>query len=298
MEFQKYQHIESNLEGKETQGLLCGKIILQPKLDGSNCQMWMEGDELIIASRNNILSPLKDNQNCYKTLIKKDKYRKFFKANPHFRLAGEWMVSHKIKYIDEAYYKFYVFDVIYKDADRTNREPKYLHYEVASPLLYAYEIEAVPYRFIEAKDVLNKEKLFNLPEAKFLLREDADGGEGVVLKNYNYINPFGRSTWCKIVNHDVFKMKRREPKERVSHDKEDAFVAQYLTDHLFDKCYHKINDIEEFQKKHVSKYVRSCQHEFYEDFCKEITDPEFNYKVVNNKVAALSVTYLRALNII
>ena len=71
----KYQHIENKFDGISTKALLDGDIIIQPKLDGCNCQIYAENSEIIITSRNNILSEHNDNKNCYKTLIQDARYK-------------------------------------------------------------------------------------------------------------------------------------------------------------------------------------------------------------------------------
>lgn len=304
----KYQHLENNFNIKALVGLLADDtVLIQPKLDGSNCQMYMENGELVITSRNNILSLTFDNAGCYNTLIHEQKYKDFFNDYPNIKLAGEWLVCHKIKYNPDAYRKFYVFDAIYLDSEDEDGKADYMPYDELSLLLDEYNIEHVPHIYIYThtlKEQLAKDPnlLFtsNLELSNYLIDSDVPMGEGIVVKNYNYKNPFGRSVWCKVINTEVFKQKVNKPKQIKSYDFESKFVDENLNEHLLSKCYYKLAIDGQLDKKLIGDYIKLCQNEFLEDFSQpyilenKITD--FNHKAVNNMVAQESIKYIRSLN--
>ena len=61
----------------------------------------------------------------------------FLKSHPELRLYGEYLVPHTLKtYYDEAWNKFYVFDVV--------NESGYLPYEEYKAMLDEYDIEYIP----------------------------------------------------------------------------------------------------------------------------------------------------------
>ena len=69
-DFVKYQHVENDLNSIECKGLLDGKVIIQPKLDGTNCQVWLQNGVIKVSSRNRVLSLHSDNARAYTILHK------------------------------------------------------------------------------------------------------------------------------------------------------------------------------------------------------------------------------------
>ncbi len=294
MKFYKYQHLERDLNGKETQGLLNGMLTIQPKLDGSNCQIWMENGKLKISSRTRVLSAIQDNAGCYQALKNDHRFIDFFTAYPDVKLIGEWLVPHTIKYKPEAYRKLYIYDGIRVDSENEQGHAEYIEYSTLSIFLYEYDIEHVPYLHTNAYS-WHKE-YFSTPEFNWLLPDpETDEGEGIVIKNYGYSNPFGRKVWCKVINEEFYKLKKeKKPKDRVRSAKnaeaEQAFLQANLTTHLLSKQLHKMG---EFERKRIGEYIRSCQLEFSEDFPNDL-----DVKVLNNLIAHEAREYLKELKLI
>ncbi len=191
MKFEKYQHVEK-LGTDETDGILNGTVYIFPKLDGTNTSIYLnDGGRIEVASRNRVLSAENDNAGAYAVLHSQDKFKRFFEEFPNRRLYGEWLVPHHFRnYRDDAWRKFYVFDVV-------DENGKYIdYYNYASDLL-RYGIFYIPlitilpnptFEFVdEHKDDCN------------FLTKDGTAGEGIVIKNYDFINKYGRTTWAKIV---------------------------------------------------------------------------------------------------
>ena len=66
------------------------------------------------------------------------RFRTFFQEHPYVTLFGEWLVPHTLKtYRDDAWRKFYVFDVV-RDNDT------YVPYEEYSEWLKSCDIDFIP----------------------------------------------------------------------------------------------------------------------------------------------------------
>lgn len=227
-EFKKYQHIE-RFGSDEVQGIESGWCFIFPKIDGTNAQLWWDG-ELKAGSRNRALTLENDNAGFYAWALEQENFKEFFKDYPNARLYGEWLVPHTLKtYREDAWRKFYIFDVTLKD--------NLLHYETYSKLLGEYGIDYIPL----ISKVYNPtiEQLERLVENNtYLMNEGL--GEGIVIKNYTFRNGYGRQTWAKIVRKE-FKLKHTSEKPITEKPLiEQEIVNKYLTPALMEKEYAKI----------------------------------------------------------
>lgn len=290
--FIKYQHVERRFDLSKTRGILdSGTIYLQPKLDGSNCSMWFEDGQIHIASRNNELSYHLDNAGCYNTLINDHRYKAFFEKYPDIILYGEWLVQHKIKYREDAYRKFYIFDIMKKDDNS-------LFYDLC--LLAEFNLNYIPIEVISSEDLTQAiqdntifEKYKQL--GNFLIDSEVPAYEGLVVKNYSpWRNSFGLQTWVKLINDEVYRngTKVRKIKAPVICTRETEFLAT-IDEHVFHKEYHKIVD---FENKHIGIYIKNCQNEIFEDYIKDHIEKEcitdWNHKAINNLIANKAIQFL------
>lgn len=286
--FVKYQHIERRFDLSQTRGILdSGTVLLQPKLDGSNCSMWFEDGEIHIASRNNELSYRKDNYGCYNTLINDPRYKLFFEKYPNVTLYGEWLVSHKIKYKEDAYRKFYVFDMM------INEGQFFWDGSIVTDLDY------VPSQIIASQSLTEHIQNGTVFEhyqelGNFLIDSEVPAYEGLVVKNYTWRNNFGKQNWVKLINDEVFRngTKVRKIHVPIICSRETEFLAT-VDQHVFSKEYHKIID---FQNKDIGTYIRNCQNEVFEDYIKDHIEKEgivdWNHKAINNLIANMAIKHL------
>ena len=93
----KYQHVER----WDTDEVLylkdCKELIVQPKLDGTNGVVTYvkEYDELVVGSRNRVLSVNNDNQGFAQYIEEnREKYLKYFRKHPDEILYGEFLINH------------------------------------------------------------------------------------------------------------------------------------------------------------------------------------------------------------
>lgn len=235
MEFIKYQHIEK-LDSEETEGILQGTCYLFYKIDGTNASVWKENGELCFGSRNRKLSLDFDNAEFMKCNLNNPRLTSFFNEYPHLRLFGEWLVPHSLKtYRNDAWRKFYVFDVM-------NGE-EYLPYEEYKLMLEKHSIDYIPPIAI-GKNITEQQVYNMLNKTGDFLIEDGKGlGEGIVIKNYNYINKYGRQTWAKVVRTEYREKHKKEmgsPLVKGLYTIEQRIIDNYVTATLIEKEYSKI----------------------------------------------------------
>lgn len=189
MEFRVYEKIH-RLGKEETDGYLLGTISVQEKVDGANTSIWLKDGEIRCGSRNNDVT--EGSFNGFVEYAKNHEgIKRFFERNPEWRLYGEWLVRHTIAYNETAYKKFYLFDILMgEDGDG---KPMYMDANQVRVMAETYDIPSVPF--------LGK---FTNPTLEQLTKlvgksEFGDRGEGVVLKNPNFVNKFGDFCYAKMV---------------------------------------------------------------------------------------------------
>jgi len=255
MAFVKYQHIE-RLGTDEVDGITIGKCYVFPKIDGTNGSLWWD-DGLCAGSRNRQLSLDNDNQGFFNAVFHKDgNISNFFcdSLNEYLTLFCEWLVPHSLKtYRSDAWRKYYIFDVM--DYDGT-----YLHYDEYSKLLDKYDLEYIrPLAIIENPST---EKLLEFLESNHYLIEDGKGsGEGIVIKNYDYRNRYGRQTWAKMVRNEFKEKHNKEmgaPVVKMRMTEEDI-VEKYLTGEMIKKTFAKIP---EWSSKKILLLLGTVYHDF------------------------------------
>ena len=226
--FYKYQHIE-RLGTTETQGIEIGEVWVFPKIDGTNASLWWD-DGLQAGSRNRHLSLDNDNQGFMEWAVGQEMFTRFFSAYSNLRLYGEWLVPHTLKtYADSAWRNFYVFDVVDEDG-------VYMPYEEYRDILSPLGIEYIP-PICRIKNPTTDRLIAQMEKNGYLIKDGEGVGEGVVIKNYNYRNKYGRVIWAKIVRND-FKAKHwggdpTEIKERK--EVEQSIVDKYVSGVLVEK---------------------------------------------------------------
>lgn len=235
MQYKSYQHIEK-LGNKEVEGILKGKCSIQPKIDGTNGVVWLGDDGIIHAgSRNRDLSLDNDNAGFYNTVIKDDNIRKYLLDHKDHYLYGEWLVPHTIRYYHpESWKHFYVFDIFSYDRG-------YIPYDEYSKELDKYGIGYIP-EIISIDNPSMEDLTKYLKETKYLIPEDKMS-EGIIIKNYEYRNQYGRCTYAKIVAEEFFntksilRMKNHEAKDKTS---EKDIITMMLSEPLIRKEFAKI----------------------------------------------------------
>lgn len=240
MEFRKYQHVE-RYGTTEVDGVEIGTCYVFPKIDGTNSSVWLGEDWTLRAGcRTRELTTEADNAGFYAAISQDDRVKSFLQKHPNHRLFGEWLVPHSLRtYRDDAWRKFYVFDVCLDTDNKNGLE--YIPYDTYKPWLDEFGIDYLaPIAIIKNG---NYETFIRCLEQNiFLVKDGAGVGEGVVIKNYDFYNKFGRQTWAKIVTSEFKEKHHKEMGAPVFENKvvEQGIVDKYVTSALVEKEYSKI----------------------------------------------------------
>lgn len=276
MEYFKYQHIEK-VGTTEVEGIEIGTCYIFPKIDGTNSQLWWsEPDGLKAGSRNRELSLDNDNAGFYNWAVTQPKFYDVFKKYPDLKLFGEWLVPHTLKtYRDDAWRRFYVFDAFIGNIS--------LSYEQYKQICDEFEIDCIPPLAVIKNPTY--ERLIELLDKNIYLIKDNEGvGEGIVVKNYDYKNKYGRQTWAKIVRNE-FKEKHwgnqpTEVKERKLVEQE--IVDKYVTLSLVEKEYAKIVNECGWTSKMIPRLLNTVYYSLVKEECwnfvKEFKNPSIDFK--------------------
>lgn len=279
--FKKYMHVEK-FGNDEVHGIELGKCFIFPKLDGTNASVWVDDDGNIRAgSRNREITPTDDNQGFAKFAYSEKKLIDLMYVMPGLRLYGEWLVPHTItSYRAEAWKKFYVFDV-YND-----RTEEFVPYDCYQEWLEDFSIDYIP-AYSTMKNAQYDNLLKELERNDFLMKEGY--GEGIVIKNYDFKNKYGRVTWAKIVTSS-FKENHKKtmgPDEKNFSDLvEEKIVNKYLSKDIVEKTYAKIvNEEGGWNSKQIPRLLNTVYHDFIVEelwqAIKEHKNPKVDFKTLH-----------------
>lgn len=287
MEFKKYQHIE-RFGTDEVQDIELGSVFIFPKIDGTNASVWLNNGEVKAGSRTRELTLDNDNAGFYAAILQDQRIADYLAKHPDHRLYGEWLVPHSLKtYRQDAWRKFYVFDVC---IDR-EEGVEYIPYPIYQPMLEEFDLDYIPPIAIIKNG--NYEAFLKAIEKNFFLIEDGKGvGEGIVIKNYDFYNKYGRQTWAKIVTNE-FKEKHVKAMgaSEITASKmiEEEIVDQFCTNALIEKEYAKIvTEKEGWKSEYIPILLSKVFHELITEeswnIIKKLKMPTINYKTLNTLV--------------
>jgi hypothetical protein len=291
MSFLKYQHLE-RYGNTEVEGIEVGTCYVFPKLDGTNGSVWLDpskpfGEKFCCGSRNRELSLDNDNAGFMKAMFDDDAVVPYIYQNPSHVLYGEWLVPHTLKtYNDDAWRKFYVFDVFDRKKERL------LSYDEYSEGLVTAGINVIaPIAIIKNGSIDHFTEC--LSKAHYLVKDGEGSGEGVVIKNYDYTNKYGRQTWAKIVTNE-FKAKHHIAMGAPvvgGEIVEEKIAAKYVTQALVDKVHAKIvNEMGGWSSKYIPRLINTVWYDVVTEetwnFVKEFKNPKVDFKVLSHYVTA------------
>lgn len=264
--FEKYMHLE-RLGHPATHGILNGTCHVFEKLDGTNGSIWLENGQIKAGSRNRELSVDADNFGFYTYVQSDHKLIDFLsKFEEGTVVYGEWMVPHTIKdYPNELWKTFQIFDV------KENGE--YLPY---SKWWQKAELTNVDFlKPVHSTTELTQETILELASSY---------KEGIVIKNYEFINKFSQYVSAKVINPNF-----GTDTAKVSQVKNtDSFLAgivnKYLSQHLILKTRDKLQGDSIDRKKLINMvWYDFIQEEMFEILEKE-KYPTINFKLLKQLV--------------
>jgi hypothetical protein len=269
------------------EGIEVGTCYVFPKLDGTNGSVWYEHGTLRCGSRNRELSPDNDNAGFMNAMMVDKAVISFLYNEPDLVLYGEWLVPHTLKtYNDDAWRKFYVFDVFDRKKERL------LSYDEYSEGLVTAGINVIaPIAIIKNGSIDHFTEC--LSKAHYLVKDGEGAGEGVVIKNYDYTNKYGRQTWAKIVTNE-FKAKHHIAMGAPvvgGEIVEEKIAAKYVTQALVDKVEAKIvNEMGGWSSKYIPRLINTVWYDVVTEetwnFVKEFKNPKVDFKVLSHYVTA------------
>jgi hypothetical protein len=260
MNFEKYQHVE-RYGNDEVENINMGLCYVFPKIDGTNGSVWCEENNIKCGSRNRELSIDNDNQRYMEYVVTGEKapeFYNFFDKYPNLRLYGEWLIKHSLKtYRDDAWRKFYIFDVMEGE--------RYLTYEEYQPLLEEYKLDYIP-PIAKITNGTYEQFVKQLEKTNFLIKDGAGVGEGIVIKNYEYRNKYGRITWAKIVRSEFKELHAKVMgASEIDGAKiiEEEIMESFLTSALIEKTYEKIKkECDGWKSQYIPRLLNTIWHEF------------------------------------
>lgn len=298
MEFRKYQHLE-RFGTSEVQNIELGTVYVFPKIDGTNASVWLgEDGQLRAGSRTRELSLEADNAGFLASLQTGhgQNVLQYLQENPTHRLYGEWLVPHSLKtYRADAWRRFYVFDVAIDKlpeeiAHDSDDKVKYLPYDVYKPLLEEHGLDYInPVKIIKNGDY---DSFIHELQLNCFLIEDGKGcGEGLVLKNYDFRNRFGRQTWAKIVTSEFKEKHAKEMGAPVHAERkliEEAIAAEFVTQALVDKVHSKIDLDGGFTSRKIPQLLHTVYYDVVREDCwnfiKAHKNPTINFGTLQHFV--------------
>lgn len=270
--FKKYEKIHA-ITKEECDGILQGKCYIQEKIDGANTSIWIEGDRIHTASRNQEVS---EGFNGFVEYVEAHEgIKRLLTDHPEYHLFGEWLVKHTIDYKATAYKKFYMFDIL--------ADGEFLEIPDVYAISGEYGIE-MPHLFgvFEDPTMEDLQKYVGLSMI-------GEKGEGIVIKNFGFINKFFRCDYAKLVSG-----KFKEDNGIVfggNHKGADNYwemyiVNKYITLARVQKVMNKMEPHleERFDMKHVPRVMATVYHDMITEEIWEIQKkvPMVDFKRLSN----------------
>ena len=204
--FHGYSKVE-RIEKEECDGILQGECYVFEKLDGANAQVYLdkESGRVACGSRNRVLAIgdnviSGDNFRGFVQYVKEreSKLLNFFELYPDITIFGEWLVPHKIKYSSGYYNNFYAFDFYNSSLGRYHSV-----YEISNSQMADIGLLYIPLDCVVKNPTMEGLKeLLKLPS--FF---GAPFREGIVIKNYDFVNKFGRQPYGKLLHESFIEVK-------------------------------------------------------------------------------------------
>lgn len=283
MEFKKYQHVE-RFGTDATEGILNGTVFIFPKIDGANASVWLDDfGDIAIGSRNRQLKP-DDNFRGLRQYVENHKgIRDYLEQYPARRLFGEWLIPHTIKnYRPDAWKHFYVFDVM--------ENGKYLNYFDYAAELIDFGIKFID-PIISCENPTAEQIQAQLDKCTFLMQDNLPG-EGIVIKNYDFVNKFGNVIWAKIVRPAPItpKIQRKFDADNI----ESAIVDKFITTEFVAKEFAKIA-VDGWNSKLIGKFLGTVWHTFITEEIFNILRKFHNPKIDFGLLHALTIERIKFL---
>lgn len=280
--FNKYMHLE-RIGTNEVEGIEDGLCYVFPKLDGTNGQIWVDEDGVLQAgSRNRQLTLEADNAGFLAWAENQTNIKQYLLKNRHHTLYGEWLVPHSLKtYREDAWRRFYVFDVLDQSTGSL------IHYENYKDGLDRHGIDYLS-PIAQVKNGSMEHWLKCLEKNDYLIKDGEGIGEGIVIKNYNWQNKYGRVCWAKLVTTAFKETHGKAMGAPIIGGKttEERITDEFVTQHLVDKVHAKIvNEEGGWSSKSIGKLLGVVWHDLITEemwqIIKDYKNPKIDFGGLN-----------------
>ena len=302
MEQKKYIDIERCKQRYAETFKVGEQIVVQVKIDGSNASIAYDENinSLVAFSRRQELSE-KNNLNGFWNFVQTLDVSIFKEIlGNRYIIFGEWLTPHAVKYPQQMYNKFYMFDVWDKVAEEyLPQEKSFSIFKKLQPYITEYVNTLYSGDFISWDALLN------------LLKENTYGEspcmEGIVIKRQNCLDskssrlPF----YVKIVSeqfsevHKSKKQKAIDPEVIAKKEANLALAATIVTPQRVQKMIYKFiedgllpQDWDEHNLKDISKILPNA---IYKDCVKEENETVQQVEDFGKVAAKLSISIVRDL---
>lgn len=268
MHYRPYQHVEK-IGTTATDGILNGTVYLSYKIDGTNGCVYLsdDGQSLSFGSRRAELSFVDDNRGFVammtndKTIY--DNLKCYLTMYPDRIIYGEWLVPVTIKrYKEDAWKHFYIFDIF----DTTTG--RYVNYDDYKDDLDMLGLKYIPIIAKLINPTFDDVKSYFDKTGDFLIASGL--GEGIVIKNYDFVNRDGKQIWAKALVEDFYgekkKIRTQNHENKIEHLTEHKIVQKFLTPEFVHKEFSKFKEIKgDWRSSYIGEFLNYIFIEFYRD---------------------------------
>lgn len=253
-------------------------IEVTEKLDGSNASFTYDADakKVRVFSRNQELTENNNLNGFYQYVQEfvKDFNDLQIATLSDYTIFGEWLTKHTVTYKDEAYNKFYAFDVFNKKSGYY--VSRRLRLEVFSTLQLKTPEEFMTFEPAELL-MLNKEDVLNaikdsVGESSLTLTPDT--GEGVVIKSLGVRDPDNDPSYKLVTDRfrETKGLKQQKPTGLQVHLVDYAITEARMKKIIFKKLDEQVLTEEDLTLQNFGKVMGSVAKEFQDDIIEEEMD--------------------------
>lgn len=262
-------------------------IVIQEKIDGANASFRKDGDVVRAYSRNKELNEENTLGGFYQWVQENVKAEDLHEDAIYF---GEWLNPHKVKYPD--YEKqFFLYDIYDTETER------YIGFRLVELQAEKLGLNLVPVFYDGEYQSFEHLESFVGKTALGGMLGDKQTGEGIVVKNVNYEDRFGRQLFVKLVVDDfreVQKQKKyKNPNEALT--PEAILAHEVITQPRIEKLIYKFKDegliSANIEKKDIGFIFKNVNTYVWEDVLKEESDQiteDMDLKVLRSMVSKQS----------
>lgn len=270
-EYKKYPKIH-RLGKEETDGILEHNVIIQEKIDGANCSIFLLDGEVRCGTKTRMLPEDESFRGLTEAVKANPNLKTWLLANEDHVLYGEWLVRHTLAYPETVYGKIYLFDIY----DTTEKR----FYSQASVQEVA-GVLGLEYPHVFAEGVMTEEQI-----KEFVGKSNiAPAGEGVVLKALDFVNKFGDLSYAKLVTQKFTEDNATVFGGNNKHSEtywEMYIVNKYCTLARVQKIMQKLQSEldRRLDMEHIPRIAQTCYHDMITE---EIWEIQSKVPIVNFK---------------